>query len=74
MTVMNKDAPATKGDLDTSFEDMRGYVDTAVGTLTVEMDRQFKEVRGDIKHLQDDVTMIKDDVKAIKENLLGPKP
>ena len=56
MTVMNKDAPATKGDLDTSFEDMRGYVDTAVGTLTVEMDRQFKEVRGDIKHLQDDVT------------------
>ena len=46
MTVMNKDAPATKGDLDTSFEDMRGYVDTAVDTLTEEMDQQFKQVNG----------------------------
>ena len=46
MTVMNKDAPATKGDVDTSFEDMRGYVDTAVDTLTEEMDQQFKQVNG----------------------------
>ncbi len=42
MTVTNKDAPATKGDLDESFEDMRGYVDTAVSTLTEEMDQRFK--------------------------------
>ena len=46
MTVTNKDAPATKSDLDTSFEDMRGYVDTAVDTLTEEMDQQFKQVNG----------------------------
>ena len=46
MTVTNKDAPATKGDLDESFEDMKGYVDTAVDTLTEEMDRHFKQVNG----------------------------
>ena len=46
MTVMNKDAPATKSDLDTSFEDMKCYVDTAVDTLTEEMDQQFKQVNG----------------------------
>ena len=28
--------------LDKNFEAMRGYVDTAVDTLTEEMDRQFK--------------------------------
>ena len=26
-----------------------GYIDTAVDTLTTEMDRQFKKVRGDIE-------------------------
>ena len=34
--------------LDTNFTGMKGYVDTAVDTLTVEMDRQFKELRGDM--------------------------
>ena len=38
----------TKAELDANFDDMEGYVDTAIGTLTDEMDRQFKEVRGDI--------------------------
>ena len=37
--------------LETNFNDMKGYVDTAVATLTEEMDRQFKEVRGDIAKL-----------------------
>ena len=32
---------ATKADLEASFEDMRGYVDTAVSTLTEEMDQRF---------------------------------
>ena len=40
----------TKADLDTSLEtnfaDMKGYVDTAVDTLTEEMDQQFKQVNG----------------------------
>ena len=65
MTVMNKDAPATKGDLDTSFEDMRGYVDTAVDTLTAEMDRQFKESR---EHMD---TKFAEVLKAIKEHSHG---
>jgi hypothetical protein len=38
----------TKAELDesleTNFSDMKGYVDTAVDTLTEEMDRQFKEL------------------------------
>ena len=37
--------------LETNFNDLQGYIDTAVGTLTEEMDRQFKEVRGDIAKL-----------------------
>ena len=65
MTVMNKDAPATKGDLDTSFEDMKCYVDTAVDTLTEEMDSQFKEFR---KHMD---TKFAEVLKAIKEHSHG---
>ena len=30
MATTDQHAPATKADLDASFEDMRGYVDTAV--------------------------------------------
>ena len=46
MATTDQHAPATKADLDASFEDMRGYVDTAVDTLTEEMDQQFKQVNG----------------------------
>ena len=46
MATTDQYAPATKADLDASFEGMRGYVDTAVDTLTEEMDQQFKQVNG----------------------------
>ena len=36
----------TKTDLDANLEVVHGYVDTAVDTLTAEMDRQFKDVNG----------------------------
>ena len=38
----------TKTDLDANLELVHDYVDTAVDTLTVEMDRQFKEVRSEM--------------------------
>ena len=72
MTVTDKDVPATKGDLDTSFEDMKSYVDTAVDTLTEEMDRQFKEVRGDIAKLDEKVDKRFDEVlQAIRGHSHG---
>ena len=72
MTTTDQHAPATKADLDASFEDMRGYVDTAVDTLTVEMDRQFKEVRGDIAKLDAKVDKRFDEVlQAIREHSHG---
>ena len=48
----------TKAELDASFEDMRGYVETAVETLTEEMDRQFKEVNGKLDSLEGKVDKI----------------
>ena len=43
---------ATKGDLNSLADDLHGYVDTAVDTLTAEMDRQFKVVNAKL----DDIT------------------
>ena len=65
MATTDQHAPATKADLDASFEDMRGYVDTAVDTLTAEMDRQFKESR---EHMG---TKFAEVLKAIKEHSHG---
>ena len=65
MATTDQHAPATKADLDASFEDMRGYVDTAVDTLTAEMDRQFKESR---EHMD---TKFAEVLKAIKEHSHG---
>ena len=36
----------TQDDLATGLDAVIGYVDTAVDTLTDEMDRQFKDVKG----------------------------
>ena len=59
----------TKAELDesleTNFNDMKGYVDTAVDTLTVEMDRQFKESR---EHMDAKFAEV---LKAIKEHSHG---
>ena len=44
--------------LDANLETIQGYVDTAVDTLTTEMDRQFREVRGDIAQLDTKVDQI----------------
>ena len=65
MATTDQHAPATKADLDASFEGMRGYVDTAVDTLTAEMDSQFKEFR---KHMD---TKFAEVLKAIKEHSHG---
>jgi hypothetical protein len=53
---------ATKADLDASFNDMKGYVDTAVDTLTTEMDRQFKQERQHMDRRFDEI------LQAIKEH------
>ena len=60
---------ATKAELDASIALVGEYVDTAVDTLTAEMDRQFKEVRGDIKEFRSDIDKRFDEVlKAIREH------
>ena len=54
----------TKAELDesleTNFNDMKGYADTAVDTLTAEVDRQFREFR---EHMD---TKFAEVLKAIK--------
>ena len=51
---------------------MKSYVDTAVDTLTEEMDRQFKEVRGDIAKLDEKVDKRFDEVlQAIRGHSHG---
>ena len=62
---------AAKADLDASFEDMKGYVDTAVGTLTAEMDRQFKAVRGEIQGLRKDMNSRMDTLESKFDTLEG---
>ena len=65
--------PATKQGLDTSFEDMRGYVDTSVDTLTAEMDRQFMEVQGKITELSAKLdAKFAEVLTAIREQQHGP--
>ncbi len=66
MVTTDQHAPATKADLDASFEDMRGYVDTAVDTLTEEMDRQFKKVSTKLD------TKFAEVLTAIREHKHGP--
>ena len=46
--------------LETNFNDMQGYADTAVDTLTAEVDRQFREFR---EHMD---TKFAEVLKAIK--------
>ena len=70
--------------MDERFNEILGYIDTAVGTLTTEMDRQFKEVRGEIAEVRGAMDRqfqefngkldnIQSDVQAIKDHLLGDK-
>ena len=66
MATTDQHAPATKTDLDASFEDMRGYVDTAVDTLTEEMDRQFRELSTKLD------TKFAEVLTAIREHQHGP--
>ena len=67
-----QEVAVTKADLDASVEVTHGYIDTAVDTLTAEMDRQFKEVCGDIARLDAKVDRRFDEVlKAIKEHQHG---
>ena len=49
----------------TDIDDIHGYVNTAVETLTKEMDCQFKELRKDMNERFDEV------LKAIKEHSHG---
>ena len=72
-------------DLEKLDESIRGYIDTAVDTLTTDMDRQFKEVREDIRGLhtafdtrfnvvERQLSEIKTDVKEIKAILEEQNP
>ena len=62
----------TQDDLAIGLDAVIGYVDTAVDTLIEEMDRQFKEVRGDIAKLDAKVDKRFDEVlQAIREHSHG---
>ena len=54
------------GDLDQSIH---GYINTSVDTLTVEMDRQFGEVRQEIQGLRAEVGILQEGVNAILNHL-----
>ena len=68
------DEYAGKTDLDTRFDEMHGYIDTAVDTLTEEMDRQVKEVRGDIARLQQETNNRFDEVMQELREIKGRLP
>ena len=57
--------------VDERFDEMRGYIDTAVETLTEEMDRQFKEVRGEIQGLRREMNSRMDTLESKSDTLEG---
>ena len=57
--------------MDERFDEMRGYIDTAVETLTAEMDRQFKAVRSEIQGLRKDMNSRMDTLESKFDTLEG---